>query len=255
MNTSAIYRGTVSHKRMRPQPHGFSYPVHMFYLDLDELPRLFSGSMVWSAKRPALAWFRRSDYYGSSDVALATSIRDLVEARCGNRPEGPIRLLTNVRTFGYCFNPISVYYCFASDGKQLTHVVTDVTSIPWHESHAYVFPASQEEEDSGSVSGEATKQLHVSPFMGMDYTYSVRALNPDQRLSLRIANARDDGELDFVAQLELQHHAATNSQLRLVLLRQPLMAATITARIFGQALRMRLKGFRVHPHPVASADS
>ncbi|MBJ7347886.1 MAG: DUF1365 domain-containing protein [Thermoleophilaceae bacterium] len=253
MTASAIYRGTVTHKRLRPQPHGFSYPVHMFYLDLDELPSLFARSWLWSAKRPALAWFRRSDYYGNSDVELATSIRDLVEERSGTRPDGPIRLLTNVRTFGYCFNPISVYYCFATDGKSLTHVVTDVTSIPWHESHAYVFPAKDGE--AGQVSGEATKQLHVSPFLGMDYTYSMRAVNPEQRLSLRVANASASGELDLVAQLELQRRVATNRQLRSVLLRQPLMAASITARIFGQALRMRFKGFRVHPHPVASADS
>ena len=50
-------------------------------------------------------------------------LRDLVEARSGQRPAGPIRLLTNLRYFGYCFNPISVFWCHGPDGGRRAVVV------------------------------------------------------------------------------------------------------------------------------------
>ncbi|MBP7678282.1 MAG: DUF1365 family protein, partial [Thermoanaerobaculia bacterium] len=37
---SALYVGTVRHRRRSPRPHAFSYPVYQLLLDLDELPRV-----------------------------------------------------------------------------------------------------------------------------------------------------------------------------------------------------------------------
>jgi DUF1365 family protein len=53
--------------------------MFMMYLDLDELPELFSKRWLWSTTRPALARFRRKDHFGASDEPLSDSIRDLVE--------------------------------------------------------------------------------------------------------------------------------------------------------------------------------
>ena len=61
---SAIYHGQVRHRRMTPVEHDFSYRMFMMYLDLAELPELFRGRWLWSAKRPALARFRREDHLG-----------------------------------------------------------------------------------------------------------------------------------------------------------------------------------------------
>ncbi len=82
------------------------------YLDLEELPELFDGSLAWSARRPALARFRRSDYLGDPRRPLREEVLDLLEARTGRRPGGPVRLLTQLRQFGFTFNPVSFYYCF-----------------------------------------------------------------------------------------------------------------------------------------------
>jgi cyclopropane-fatty-acyl-phospholipid synthase len=56
--------------------------------------------------------FRRGDYLGDPHVGLAEAVRSLIECRTGSAPAGPIRVLTHLRTFGYCFNPVSFYYCF-----------------------------------------------------------------------------------------------------------------------------------------------
>jgi DUF1365 family protein len=67
----------------------------------------------------------------------------LLEHRTGSAPAGPIRLLTHLRTFGHCFNPVSFYYCFTPQ-EQLDAVVAEVTSTPWGERHAYVLERSGE---------------------------------------------------------------------------------------------------------------
>ena len=105
----------------------------MLYLDLDELPALFDGYAFASARRRALAEFRRSDHLGDPALALSEEIRALVGARTGVRPQGPVRLLTNLRYFGLCFNPVSFYYCFEDDGQSVAAVVAEVTNTPWLE--------------------------------------------------------------------------------------------------------------------------
>jgi DUF1365 family protein len=105
--------------------------MFMMYLDLDELPTLFRGRWFWSVDRPALARFRRSNHLGDPSQKLSDSVRDLVEVKTGHRPEGPVRLLTHLSYFGYCFNPVSFYYCFAADGVTLETIVAEVNNTPF----------------------------------------------------------------------------------------------------------------------------
>src|SRR6187549_3965112 len=101
---SCIYEGRVEHLRRTPVEHGFGYRVFMLYLDLEELPALFRNRWFWSTDRPNFAWFRRADHFGPPRQPLAESVRDLVEARTGRRPAGPIRLLTHLRYLGFVMN-------------------------------------------------------------------------------------------------------------------------------------------------------
>ena len=112
--------------------------------------------------------FRRRDYLGDPAVPLADAVRALVADRTGAAPDGPIRLLTNLRTLGRCFNPVSFYYCFDRD-ERLEAVVAEVTNTPWGERHAYVLTGG-----GRVLRGEHKKAMRVSPFMGMEQRYAVR---------------------------------------------------------------------------------
>lgn len=249
---SAIFVGKIGHSRFAPRPRSFSYPVYMAYLDLDELEgraaaKPFAGSRLFSSsprRRWVPAQYRRDDFYGDADRPLSEEIRSLVERRTGSRPTGPIRLLANLRTFGYQFNPIAVYYCFEADGERLSHVVADVSNIPWRESHAYVFSA---ELDGSTIDGLAKKMMHVSPFLEMDYTYRLRTAAPTDELGVLVSNSRDD-VVEFSAALRLRRTPASARQLRRTLMRFPAMAISVTAKIFWQALKMKLRGYRWYPH-------
>ena len=135
---SAIYHGWLRHRRTAPRKHAFRYLLFMIYLDLGALDRGFRGRWLWSARRTALARFDRADRLGDPALPLERSVRDLVESRSGRRPAGPIRLLTHLRYFGYCFNPVSFYYCFDVAGERIEHMVAEVNNTPWGEQHWYV---------------------------------------------------------------------------------------------------------------------
>jgi uncharacterized protein len=228
--------------------------MFMVYLDLDELPGLFDGHPLWSARGPAPAWFRRADYLGDPRTPLAEAVRELVAVRTGTRPDGPVRLLTHLRYFGHCFNPVSFYYCYDGAGEHVSAVVAHVTNTPWGERHAYVMPVARA-ADRGTVAvmgGRFEKALHVSPLMGMDHVYDWRLSEPSGRLSVHIESRRTGGDSPqrvFDATLALERRELSGRELNRALARYPLLTLRILARIYGHALRLRLRGAGYFPHP------
>jgi len=157
-----------------------------------------------------------------------------------------VRLLANVRCLGHVFNPIAMYYCFDPGGERVRAIVADVENIPWGERHPYVLARG---EGPGSVlSEEFEKALHVSPLMGMDHSYTLRASDPAGTLSVHI-DSSGAGEKAFDATLSLKRRELSRSVLTRMLVRYPLMPLQIVAKIYAQTIRLKLKGARYFPHP------
>jgi uncharacterized protein len=243
---SRIYKGWVEHRRLGAREHRFRYRMFMLYLDLAELPALFDGTPLWSARKPALAWFRRSDYLGPAQLSLDEAVRTLVAQRTGRRPEGPIRMLTHLRYFGYCMNPVSFYYCFDSGGEVLQTIVAEITNTPWGERHQYVLPLQAGGERLQRF--EFDKEFHVSPFMPMDIRYLWCFNEPGERLFVNMQNCRR-GERVFDATLNLRRAPLSRASLLGVLLSFPFMTLKVVAGIYFQAFRLYLKRTPLFPHP------
>lgn len=238
---SAIYEGYVRHRRIWPKTHEFTYQVFMMYLDLAELERVFALSPFWSGSKPAPARFRRSDFLGPPDQPLDQAVRDYVMQETGEHVKGPVRLLTNLRYFGFLINPISCYYCF-DESEQLRYIVAEVTNTPWGERVHYVIPC-----ESTHQSHRFAKRMHVSPFMPMEMTYQWRSRTPKKSLSIHLQNFHN-GEEAFNATIALRRVEITYFSLRRSLLRYPFMTMKVAGAIYWQAFKLFLKRVPLFKH-------
>lgn len=245
---SALYTGRLSHHRRRPVSHAFDYPLCYAWLDLAELDEVFRGRWLWSTRRPALAWLRRADYLGDAAVPLDTALRDRVEVETGRRPAGPVRLLTQLRTWGHCFNPVSFYYCYRRDGETLDCILAEITNTPWKERHSYVLPTDDATRHGRALHFRFDKRFHVSPFLPMQRRYDWRFQTPDDHLRVHM-DVNHDGGRDFDATLMLAREPISRSALHRALWRYPLMTLQVVAAIHWHAFIIWCKQNPVYDHP------
>lgn len=238
---SAMYEGTVTHVRTGATPHRFTYRVAMPLLFLDEIDAVCAAMPWWSAQRHAPVEFRESDFLAgdrSAGGTLESSVRDVVAARGFAVPTGRIALLANLRSFGWQFNPIALYFCFNEAGTAVEAMVAEVTNTPWKQRHCYVVgPPGEHRFD---------KQLHVSPFMNMDFQYRLDYTEPGDALRLSMANYRDDA-LSFRATLDLRRRELNASRARAYAMRA--MAPKVSLAIYRQALALKMKRVPFVAHP------
>lgn len=237
---ACLYRGEVTHARLRPKAHRFRYRVFWLLLDVDRLAEAASRTRLFSIDRFNLFSLRPKDFGDGSETPLRAQVeRELAEAGIA-APGGAIRLLTMPRVLGYAFNPISLYYCSDVEGR-LAAMVYEVTST-FGERRAYVLPAGDRFRHG------CDKTLHVSPFLQMDMSYDFRGKAPGERMALTI-NGHDNDGLLIATAMAGERKPLTDRQILRAALALPLVTLKVTLGIHWEALRLWLKGVPPVPGP------
>lgn len=248
---SRIYFGSVFHRRLRPRRHELRYGVFYLLLDLDELAGLDKGSRLFSYNRFGLFSFHDRDHGPGLDRPL----RPWVEAqllRAGvDLDGGRILALTLPRVLGHVFNPLTIYFCHAADGR-LAAAVYEVSNT-FGDRHSYVVPV--EEIEGQVVRHGCEKAFFVSPFIDVAGRYDF-TLQLGDRLSLSIRESDGDGAL-LSASFSGVAREFTDRTLCNAFLTHPLLTLKVVGGIHWEALRLWLKGvtLRKRPAPPASAVS
>ena len=248
---SALYHGSIGHRRFAPRAHAFTYRIGMLYLDLDEQDALFALSPLAGRGRFAPFGFRETDYLPDatrSGQSLRDAVRERLQEALGRRIDGPIRLLTQPRSWGFAFNPASFFYCFDHEEK-LQAILCEVSNTPWGESYHYVMPVS----GPGRQQFAVAKGFHVSPFLPRDLEHHMSFSQPDERLGIHIEDRQGDLRL-FDASLSLQRQPLTRGNLHRHLLAFPWMTVKTALSIYWQALRLLLKRMPLFNHEAASGE-
>lgn len=243
---SCIYTGEVFHQRFGTLQHGFHYKLFLMFLDLDELKDVFQKSWFWSLNKINIATFRREDYHGDPSLELKDEVLDTVEKKTGIRFEGPVRMLTHLRYFGHCFNPVTFYYCYKKDGISLGAIMAEIENTPWGERFCYVCLSSDSERPY--IESQFEKEFHVSPFFPMSLKYSWKLKVPDKELKIKM-ESREDNKKVFNVVLNMKRRPISGKELNLQLLKYPLMTIKVVLGIYLQAFKLWCKGVSFFAHP------
>ena len=173
-----LFETTIRHTRRRPFARSFTHRSQTWLVDVDDLP-----------DHGLLGRFESRDHVGDPERTLRENIQGLLDRRAIDVRGGRMLLAANARAFGFCFNPISVFWCWDREGD-LAATVVEVHNT-YGDRHAYLVPT--DEQGRGTVD----KAMYVSPFHGTDGTYRVAAPVPGSttrdRLDIAVTLDSDDG--------------------------------------------------------------
>jgi uncharacterized protein len=241
---SKLYIGNVQHNRFSPKVNCFKYQLFMMYIDLDELPTLFNRFIFWSKDRFNLASFKTSNYLADNNGCIKNGVRAEIKSQTGLQHQGPIRMLTHLSYFGFCFNPVTFYYCFDKQDKRVEFVVAQINNTPWDERYSYVI----QNNDEDKIAKSFDKAFHVSPFLPMDMRYFWKFGQPKQKLDVYMKNTQQDKKI-FDVVLRLKSKPLNSKNLALILFRFPFMTFKVVGAIYWQSLILWLKRIPFYSHP------
>jgi DUF1365 family protein len=228
------------HHRLSPKKHQFHYNVFMFYIDLDELDFLSDKLKLFSRNRFNIFSFRDSDHLELSGKTTKENLLEYLRKNGLTINHPKIMLMTNLRTFGHVFNPVSFY--FVSDGETPVASVAEVGNT-FGEIKPFLLGTDSFSE--GSYQLRTTKYFYVSPFTDMDDDFSFHLTVPSEKLSAKIDTWKK-GERYFISSLTGEKKPLTDGRLFLYSMKFPFITVKIIAAIHFQALILWMKKLPYH---------
>ena len=243
---SHLLEGKVRHRRARPFVYTLEHDVYYVALDLDELDEVPQRIRLIGRNRPNLLSFRDGDHLDPPAVDLREAVREHLRTE-GVDPDGwRITLITNLRVFGYVFNPASFYLCRDASGE-LQVVIVEVHNTH-HERHLYSLRLPT---DGPDFEAAMDKDFYVSPFIEMVGRYTVRVRDESARLRISINEDQDEGLLLHTS-IDLTRRPLSDRTVARMLVRHPFVTQKTIGLIHWHALRLWRRGAPFLRHGAAA---
>ncbi len=240
---SCLYEISIMHDRHHPKRYRFVHQVFMFYIDLDELPHLGKYSWLLGYNQAKAYNFRDDDHVNLGATSVKDNIYTYLKKKGIGDQVARVKLLTNVRSFGYIFNPVSFYYCFDASNKPLC-VVVEIGNTFGELKYFFLGPDKRREEHFTDAQG---KYYYISPFTDLDdeLNYSLRI--PDAHLQINIDVARK-GAAYLYTSMKGKQRALTTGNLLLYTCIYPLVTLKVIFLIHWHAAILHfVKKIKHHP--------
>jgi hypothetical protein len=246
---SALYRGAVLHRRIRPKAHRLRYRVFWTLLDLDEVGALGKRLRFFSLDRFNLISFHAADHGDSRQSGLRAFVEEKLRGAGIKAAGGRIRILTMPRVLGYVFNPISVYFCDDADGHAAA-VLYEVNNT-FGQRHFYVAAVDPDAAPGAMLRHGCAKDFYVSPFLGMDLAYRFQIAPPGERVVLSVNVSDEAGPLIATSMVGERAPLDDPTVLRTALA-FPFLTLKVIVGIHWEALKLWLKGVPLTKRPRAA---
>ena len=248
--SSALYRGELMHARKDAHARRvFRYPICMAAIELGELPDL----------RLRLFSHNRRNLYSLDDRDYEGGLAGHASLYAANGLPSPARtrLVTNLRAFGYVFNPVSFFLGYDAAGA-LESVIAEVNNTYGGRRRYVLGPAQRLPEAEGAgltpapgintrIGFRHVRELFVSPFLHGDCSYDFWFDAPlDGDLAIEMHVHDREGHRVFTARVTGARQPLTDRALAAAALRFPLMTLQVIGLIHYEAVKLRLAGVPYH---------
>ncbi|MFD5466618.1 DUF1365 domain-containing protein [Kitasatospora sp. NPDC127059] len=234
-----LYDTVTTHVRTTPRLRSFRHRGYLWLVDLDHLPAVPRILRL-------LARFLPRDHSldtGGDPLTLRQDLERYLTGHGVRLGDGRVLMLTQARSLGHVFNPLTVYWCRDEAGRPLC-TVAEVHNT-YGGRHRYLLPPDPEGR------AESAKEFYVSPFFPVDGRYTMVLPEPGKRLRLTVHLHRKGGRA-FTATVHGTARQAGPAVLLRAALRHPFATWAVSLHIRYQGIRLWFSGLPVHPRPVHS---
>jgi DUF1365 family protein len=248
-----LYEAEVTHCRLKPKRHHFSYSVFMLYVDLQDLPRLAKETWGLSHNRWNLFSIDDVDHI---DLGLPGGIAPNLLAWLAQQgktfsSDTSISLMTFPRVLGYGFNPVSFYYLFSKE-REVLAVVAEVVNT-FREMKLYLI---DEKNSDDHWHRRIAKNFYISPFSDPGLEFDFKLGVPEQEWGVTIDDY-EQGESIFLSSIRAEARSFSSRRILWYFLKYPLLSLRIIGLIHWHAFllwRKRIPFFQKDDRREAQQD-